>query len=131
MSKPVRTMGDLRGKLLDMIDGVMSGKIDPAAASAVVKIAAQVNNSLLAEIETNRFAIQQKRAEVALGELTLAPEADPAAALPPGRHVQASPLSSSMGRIIDRRPDAGTVHMGEPPPGRSALDQRRAAVVSK
>ena len=29
-------------------------------------------------------------------------------------------------RVIDRRPPAGAVPFGEPPPGRSALDQRRA-----
>lgn len=34
---------------------------------------------------------------------------------------------STMRRVIDRRPDNGAVHLGEPMPGRSALDQRREA----
>lgn len=130
MARKVRTMGDLRGVFLDMIDGVQSGRIDAGHAAVVVKIAAQVNNSLLAEIEVNRFAIQQKRPEEPLGHLVLAPlsgEPDPAAE-PATFGVKPPQLAPNMARIIDRRPNGEKHDFGDPPPGRSALDQRARAI---
>ncbi len=166
-SKPARrklkTVGDLRAILANAIEDVISGDMDVHKATAIVKIASQINASLLAEVEVARFTLAQTNAIPGLGTLALdapAREAPPTieheAQIKPElvKEVQAAhapaPLTPSPAavalanaatsmhaartsrpsalapRIIDHRPE-GVVDLGNPPPGRSALDQRQAA----
>lgn len=107
MKVPLRTK-DLRDKLSDAIDAVLAGRITPADACAVAKLAAQINGSLIAEIEALRSGLFAQTVASKLGDLELGSDG-----LAPGA------------RIIDRRPSAPS--LGDPAPGRSALDQRNGA----
>lgn len=127
------TTGSLRAVLLKTLDDVTSGRMDPQQASAVVKIAAQINMSLLTEAQIGRINVLANRPVHSLGEMPIETEADAPVVVieqtktvPPktGRDIAA--VIGSGGRVIDRRP-TGAVDFGDPPPGRSALDQRRQA----
>lgn len=51
MQKAMRTSGDLRNFLMEMMEGVRSGSTDIQRASTVAKLAAQVTASLCAEAQ--------------------------------------------------------------------------------
>ena len=57
------TMVDLRGKLFNAIDDVATGDLEPARAQAIAKLAAQLNQSLLTEIEIQKLQILNKMRE--------------------------------------------------------------------
>lgn len=150
--RKIKTIGDLRGVLAEAIESVMSGEMDGHAATAVVKLASQINNSLLAEVEVARFTLAQTNAIAALGSLplefaasgvrqTIDAEHDDSGpkSLTPSANANALAAAAAMqvakaarqpalaARITDHR-QSGVVEMpGMPPPGRSALDQRRTA----
>lgn len=54
----LRTAGELRGFLADILIGVQSGAVDTNKASAIAKVAAQINQSLICEVNT---ALQLER----------------------------------------------------------------------
>lgn len=125
------TTGSLRAVLLKTLDDVTSGRIDPQQASAVVKIAAQINMSLLTEAQIGRINVLANRPVHSLGEMPI--ETEPETVIIDQPKVESSKTARDIaavvgngGRIIDRRPTA-PVDFGDPPPGRSALDQRRQA----
>jgi hypothetical protein len=127
MSARLKTTGNLRAFLLKAIEDVESGKMDAGRANSIVKIAAQVNASLLAEVEVARIAFQTGRPSSDLSNLSLGmlPEPDGKQIelqAEPRPAVAARPLSPAA-RVIDRRVE-GSVNFGDPVPGRSALDQR-------
>lgn len=51
MSGKIKTTGELRDFLVDMILGVKSGDIDLDKASRITKLAGQINESFYAEIK--------------------------------------------------------------------------------
>lgn len=112
MSSMIKTTRELRAFLLEAMQDVRSGKLPREDALACVRIATAINESILAEVKVVE-AVKQHATEV--GHLVLAGEAP-------------KPLSAQ-GRIIDRRPNGETHNFGDPPPGRSALDARRATEV--
>ncbi|MBK9005287.1 MAG: hypothetical protein IPM41_15990 [Sphingomonadales bacterium] len=48
----IKTAGDLRSFLADVIVGIRDGNIDYQDATAISKVAAQINNSLAVEVNT-------------------------------------------------------------------------------
>jgi hypothetical protein len=48
----IKTAGDLRGFLADVMVGIRDGTIDYQDAVAISKVAAQINNSLAVEVNT-------------------------------------------------------------------------------
>ena len=57
MSANKITMADLRGKLFNAIDDVSSGDLEPSRAQAIAKLAAQLNQSLITEIEMQKVSL--------------------------------------------------------------------------
>ena len=60
MQKDKITMSDLRGRLYNAIDDVMTGDLEPARAAAVAKLAAQLNQSLATELEAQKLHLLKK-----------------------------------------------------------------------
>ena len=48
----IKTAGDLRSFLADVMVGIRDGNIDYQDATAISKVAAQINNSLAVEVNT-------------------------------------------------------------------------------
>lgn len=48
----LRTAGELRGFLADVLIGIQSGAIDTNKANAIAKVSAQINQSLAVEVNT-------------------------------------------------------------------------------
>ena len=67
--RKIQTIGDLRDVLCQSIEAVIAGTMEPATAKSVVALAAQVNNSLLAEVESARFTMAADKTYTALGKL--------------------------------------------------------------
>lgn len=137
MPQKLKTTGDLRGFLLRAIEEVDAGRMDSGQAASITKLAGQINASLLAEIEVARIMFADNKAASKIGSLEIAsdveggpktidatPAKNPEAAAPIKITTRAQGLSE-LARVIDRRP-SGIVNMGEPEPGRSALDKRNA-----
>ena len=80
----IKTAGDLRSFLADVLVDIRAGSIDADQASAISKVAAQINNSLAVEVNTAlRLASMGKDHPVA-GSMRIG-NADPARdALPNG-----------------------------------------------
>jgi hypothetical protein len=54
----IKTAGELRGFLAGILEGIRDGKVDVDDATAIAKVAGQINNSLAIEAKT---AIEMKR----------------------------------------------------------------------
>ncbi len=48
----IKTAGDLRGFLADVLVGIRNGSVDTDEANAIAKVAAQINQSLAVEVNT-------------------------------------------------------------------------------
>lgn len=55
---PIKTAGELRGFLADILVGIRDGRVDIEDATAIAKVAGQINSSLAIEAKT---AIEMKR----------------------------------------------------------------------
>lgn len=135
MPRQLKTTGDLRAALAEILDGVRDGSIDPQKANAAVKVAAQINQSFMAEVEVARLHLMNKLAHKPLGEMLIG---SPASLPAPMLEGKAEPSSvPHKARLADEsmRPrvkQTNTVAesvtsdvLGDPAPGRSALDQRK------
>ena len=123
MPRKVKTTGDLRAILLKTLDEVQSGAMEPSKASAIVKIAAQINMSLLTEAQIGKMNLVASKSVFDLGALPVADlEIEPPViehAPPAASQV----VPSRLGRMVER-PSPPSPSFGDPAPGRSALDQR-------
>lgn len=52
MTDTIRTAGDLRGFLADVLVGIREKRIRPDEAGAIAKVAAEINRSLAVEVQT-------------------------------------------------------------------------------
>lgn len=89
----LRTAGELRGFLADVLIGIQAGTIDTNKANAIAKVSAQINQSLAVEVNT---ALQLERMggeRPVAGSMVIAfhgdenaltPAAEPAATAPEG-----------------------------------------------
>ena len=68
--KRIKTTGDLRKFLIDMMVGVKGGHLDLDKASRITKLAGQVNENLYAEIKIARIRQEMNGEKMAgLGEM--------------------------------------------------------------
>jgi hypothetical protein len=58
MSGSIKTAGELRGFLADILIGIRDGRVDVEEATAIAKVAGQINSSLAIEAKT---AVEMKR----------------------------------------------------------------------
>lgn len=74
MSK-IKTAGQLREFLLDTMEQVRDAKVSVERAQVVVKTAAQVNESIYAELKSKQLSKQLGEASHAVGSMPLGAEA--------------------------------------------------------
>lgn len=55
MSRDIKTVGDLREFLVNMMIGVKNGDVDSQDAGQIVRLAAQVNESFYSEIKVAKI----------------------------------------------------------------------------
>lgn len=58
MAGSIKTAGELRGFLADILIGIRDGRVDVEEAAAIAKVAGQINTSLAIEAKT---AVEMKR----------------------------------------------------------------------
>lgn len=73
----IRTAGDLRGFLADVLVGVQDGSIDPNKASAICKVAAQINQSLSVEVTASLQMQKAGGAAPVAGSMVIGRASDP------------------------------------------------------
>lgn len=73
MSVPakLKTTGQLRAFLADMMVGVKNGHVDPDKASRITKLAAQVNESFYSEIKVAKTLSESGKAFSEFGDLPI------------------------------------------------------------
>lgn len=71
MAKSIRTTGELREFLVNMIIGVKDGDVNPDAARNITKMAAQVNESFYSEIKIAKVQIEAGNTAAELGLLPI------------------------------------------------------------
>ena len=77
----LRTAGELRGFLVDVLVGLKDGTIDTNKANAIAKVSAQINASLAVEVNT---ALQLDKIGMAAGSMVIdGSVTDVVEALPP------------------------------------------------
>jgi hypothetical protein len=80
----IKTAGDLRGFLADIMVGVRDGRVESTAAAAISKIAAQINQSLAVEINTALQLEKMGKDRPIAGSMLIGRADDPkTSALPP------------------------------------------------
>lgn len=77
---PIRTAGDLRAFLTDVMVGIKNGDVEADAANAISKIAHQINQSIATEIGTALQLEKMGKGHLAgsmlIGSASYAPETD-------------------------------------------------------
>jgi len=69
MSATIKTTGQLRDFLVNMMLGVKNGQLDLDKASRVTKLAAQINESMYAEIKTAKIRAEAGEAMPKIGDM--------------------------------------------------------------
>lgn len=103
----LKTAGDLRSFLADVLVGIKEGSVEPAAASAIAKVSAQINQSLQVEVAT-RLQMREQGNEPAGSMLLGGPredepaliEAKPETPAPKPTAVATRPTSGTKGEKI-------------------------------
>lgn len=71
MAKTIKTTGQLREFLANMMIGVKDGLVEPDRAHKITKMAAQINESFYSEIKIQKIQLETKQEPKLLGELPL------------------------------------------------------------
>ena len=71
MATNIKTTGELREFLTNMMLGLKNGQTDIATAQGVMKLAAQVNESFYSEIKIAKFKIEAGEKCADLGKLNI------------------------------------------------------------
>ena len=74
MSAKIKTTGELRDFLVNMMVGVKNGDLDLDKASRITKLAGQVNESFYAEIKVAQVRASAGEQMKALGEMAIGQE---------------------------------------------------------
>ena len=69
--RQIKTTGQMRDFLVNMMLGVKNGHLDPDRASRITKLAAQINESMYAEIKTARVRTEAGEAMPKIGEMKI------------------------------------------------------------
>lgn len=67
----IKTSGQLRQNLVEMIRDVRDGKLEPSRASAASKLAAQINENFYAEIKAAKLDLQKGITPNVLGDMPI------------------------------------------------------------
>ena len=94
MSQQLRTAGDLRGFLADVLIDIREGRIDTDQANAIGKVAAQINQSLATELATALKVKELSGEEVVPGSLVLG-----STEIAPERAQLAQPVEGERGNV--------------------------------
>ena len=84
----LHTAGQLRAMLAGTIVDLREGRIDKARAYTIAKLAAGINESLLAEVAVARLRAQHPESQ-ALGQLLIHDQSAPLALRPPQKALRA------------------------------------------
>lgn len=84
----LKTAGELRGFLADVLVGIQSGEIDVGKAHAIAKVAAQINQSLATEVNTALQLEKMGGQKAVAGSMVIASYVHPPSALPPPATTQ-------------------------------------------
>lgn len=76
----IRTTGQLRQFLADTLLSVKNGQMDPDKARNIIKIAAQINESIYSEIKTARVMDELGKPPADMGNLKIGEDAESKAA---------------------------------------------------
>lgn len=71
MSLRIKTTGELRNFLADMLIGIKNGHVEPERARNITKMAAQINESFYSEIKIAKVQIEAGKEASQLGGLKL------------------------------------------------------------
>lgn len=82
--KSIKTAGELRGFLADILVGIRDGKVDVEEAQAIAKVAGQINQSLAVEVKA---AIEMQRLGKDAPQAGTMKIADETKALPPAEET--------------------------------------------
>lgn len=74
-NKTIRTTGELRDFLAMMIVGVKNGDLDLDKARHITKLAAQINESLYAEVKVAKVRTEAGEIMIALGSMPVGSDA--------------------------------------------------------
>ena len=72
MNKPIETTGDIRSMLIGMMEKIEKGEMKIDQAAQITKVAAQINESIYAEIKVARMSIDAGEKKSAFGKLKVA-----------------------------------------------------------
>jgi hypothetical protein len=78
----IKTAGDLRGFLAEVMQDIRRGNIEADQANAISKVAAQINNSLAVEVNTALRLAQMGKDQPIAGAMLIGAADDPRNALP-------------------------------------------------
>lgn len=67
----MKTTGELRTRLAEILDGVAVGKIEPTKAQYIAKLAAQINESFYSELKMARFRYEMRQSSIELGDVPI------------------------------------------------------------
>jgi len=67
----IKTTGELRAFLADMLLGIKNGHVEPDVARNLTKMAAQINESFYSEIKIARVQMEAGKQSAALGALPI------------------------------------------------------------
>lgn len=91
----IRTVGELRGFLTDVLVGIREGKVDVEQAKAIAKVAAQITSSLAVEVNAALQLEKMGKGKAAAGSMLIANGVQHAiaetSALPPPQEDNSQP----------------------------------------
>lgn len=70
-TKQIKTTGDLREFLVQMMVGVKNGDLDVQEANSINKLASQINESFYSEIKTNKLRQETGETMRKLGDMPI------------------------------------------------------------
>ena len=71
MNESIKTTGQLRGFLAELMVGLKNGTVELETASGVTKIAGQINESFYAEIKVGKLRAESGEDMPGLGNMTI------------------------------------------------------------
>lgn len=71
MSSRIKTTGELRNFLADLLVGIKNGHVEPERARNITKMAAQINESFYSEIKIAKVQMEAGKEAQQLGALNI------------------------------------------------------------
>jgi hypothetical protein len=71
MNEKIKTTGQLRSFLANMMSGILNGEIDISKAGQITKLAGQINESFYAEVKVAKVRAEAGENMPSLGDLNI------------------------------------------------------------